>query len=571
MFFFKPSNKNDLGAAFQRHLAAIIAGPLIYLFVFSLVINILYLATPLYMMNIFDRVLTSLSVSTLVALTAITCFLIVSGGFLEAIRQKILNRLSVALDDSLSDKLFDGLVQVNVQKKMGATTMLEIAKVRNFLSGNALISLFDLPFTPIFLFILFLIHSALGVMGLVAIMWVTALGLLIEYRNKGTLNDSATKEQNSINYADGILRNAESLIALGMTSNMKARWRAEHQASVDSQTGVNDSFANINTLLKTSIFIIQVAMSGLACYLVVVGEATAGALFASNILAMRMISPVQQAAASWRTFVVARNSYGKIMSILERRAPRMERTKLPAPTGQITVEKLMLAPPGLKEPVLKGVSFNIEAGESLAIIGPSGSGKSCLARALVGVWKPMAGHVRFDSADVKAWNPDDLGQHLGYLAQDIELFDGTIAENITRFGDKDDVRLVDASILAGVYEVIQAQKLGFDTRIASKGGLLSGGERQRLGLARAIYGSPSIVVLDEPNSNLDAVGEGHLKKLLQELKSRKTTVVLITHNAKLASLMDKVLILRDGKVASFGPKPNAGVGEQKVVNLTPAS
>jgi ABC-type protease/lipase transport system fused ATPase/permease subunit len=492
---------------------------------FSLLINILVLTQPLYMMNLFDRVLTSLSIDTLIALTGVTIGLLVSLGFIEAYRSRLMVRLAVQFDEMVGNRVFDALLQASLVQRTGGGTLAQVEQIRSFLTGQTLIAFFDLPFAPLFLAVLFILHPALGIAGLISVIAVVLIGLSSEWLCKEELRESGRQARRAAQFADSSLRNAEVVAALGMVGNLRRRWLQDHQAAIDHHTKVSDVMGMISGAMKASSILIQVFIMALACYLVIKQEATSGVLFASMVLVARIVAPVQQSVSAWRGFIAVREAFRNLDGLLQTLPDEREKVKLPRPTGALAADKLMAGPPGTKFLTLKGITFKLAAGESLGIIGPSGSGKSTLARLLVGVWPP-----------------------------DVELFDGTIADNICRFGERDDAKILAAAQKVGLHETILQQPEGYETLIRQSGGALSGGQRQRLGLARAVYGDPSLIVLDEPNSNLDLQGEQALIKTLQDLKKEGVTVVVIAHNPRLLNHLDKILVLKDGKLAAFGDR-----------------
>lgn len=535
-----------------KRIISELKGPLIIVGLFSFLISILTLAVPLYMLNLFDRVLTSQSVETLIALTLITMALMVSLGFLEGIRSRALVRMGVRFDEVVGRRVFDALARTNIEQRIGAGTLAQVDQVRGFVSSTALTAFFDLPFVPIFLTVLYLLHPWLGGLGMAIGIGVVLLGLSLEWTCKQEKKEGSKQSGRAARFADNALRNAEVASAMGMVGKLRRRWEIDHNVGVDTSTRASDTISSINGALKAFMLLSQISMLGLACYLVLLEEVTAGAMFAANILAMRMISPINQSVSAWRGFLGARDALDNLANLLATMPEDGDRLRLPAPSGAVECEKVSVAAPGSNELILKGVSFSLEPGEALGVIGPNGSGKSSLGRVLVGVWRPTAGNVRLDGADVFIWNSDDLGPYIGYLPQDIGLFDGTIAENIGRFGEQNDEAVIKAARKAGIHEMILRQADGYDTEVRSRGGILSGGQRQRLGLARAVYGDPKLVVLDEPNSNLDTEGEQALVMMIEWLKRINSTVVVIAHNPRLLKSMDKILMLQEGRVAQYG-------------------
>lgn len=529
-------------------------GPIAIIGLFSFLISILVLAQPLYMMNLFDRVLTSMSVETLIALTVITLGLMVSLGFLETIRNRALIRIGGRFDEVVGEKVFDAVVRANLQQRIGGATLRQVDQVRGFLSSTALSNFFDLPFVPIFLLVLYLLHPWLGLFALISCGILFFIGMSIEWFCKPKLRESGKDAARAASFAHSAAQNAEVVAALGMIGNLRSRWRDEHNKVIDYQTSISDRIADINGTLKASIFVVQIGILALACYLVIQGDTTAGTLFAANILAMRIVAPVQQAVAAWRSFSDAREAMENLDNLLQTVPEPESGLHLPAPTGKLGVHQIHygVQTPNSRQTILKAVTFTVPAGSSLGIIGPSGSGKTTLARMLVGIVRPDSGHVRLDGADLYNWDFDKIGPYIGYLPQDVELFNGSVADNICRFGNQDDDAIVEAAKLAGVHELILQLPNGYDTEIKSKGGALSGGQRQRVALARALYGKPRLVILDEPNSNLDTEGEAMLLAALSKLKELGATVVMIAHNARILQSMDKILLLRGGKVESKG-------------------
>jgi len=521
---------------------------------FSLLINILILTLPLYMMNLFDRVLTSLSIPTLIALTAIALFLYVSYGFLEAIRSRLMVRLSVKFDEMVSEKLFRAVFLANLQQRVGGSTLGQVEQIRGFLNSQTLIAFFDLPFALIFLTVLFLMHPLLGFAAVLGTLVIFMVGMSTEWLCKREMLEAGKEARKAAYFADNSMRNAEVIAALGMMSNLRERWLTDHQQAIDNHSRVSDKMAMITGAMKTTSQIIQILMMALACYLVILGSATAGVLFAVNVLVGRILGPVQHMVSAWRSVLTVREAFKNLDKLLLSLPAAREQLKLPPPRGFLSAEKVSAAPPGTMKLVLQGVNFKLDPGQALGILGPSASGKSTLARLLVGVWPPAGGHMRLDGADVHTWDFDDLGPYIGYLPQDIELFDGTIADNICRFGQRDDVAIITAAQKVGLHEIILRQEQGYETQIRSIGGVLSGGQRQRLGLARAVYGNPRLVVLDEPSSNLDNAGDKALGAAIDQMKEDGVTLVVIAHSPKTLKNMDKLLVLADGKMRLFGDR-----------------
>jgi len=548
----KRTGESDRGAL--ARFVASIAGPLAIVGVFSLLISLLVLTVPLYMMNLFDRVLTSMSVETLIALTAITLFLLLGMGALEAVRGRALVRMGVRFDEVMAERVFTALVQANIWQRVGGATLSQIDVVRGFLTGQGIVAFFDLPFTPIFLAVMFMMHPWLGILAVIGAVVVVAVALAAKTGGAQATVEGAIEQRRAAVFADTALRSSDTVAAMGMIGALRRRWLADHDAATGLNVRVSDRLANLNAMLKALVMINQVLIMGLACYLVIIDQTTPGALFAANVLSMRIIMPLQGAVSGWRGYLSAREALDNLQELLAAAPTDRDRVKLPRPKGHLKVEGVIAGPPGGDDAILHGVSCQVLPGQALGIMGPSGSGKTSLARLMVGLWKTMRGNIRLDGADVHSWEFDDLGQYIGYVPQEIDLFNGTIAENICRFGERDDARIVTAAKVAGVHEIILQQAQGYDTEIRGKGGVLSGGQRQRLAIARAIYGEPQLIVLDEPNSNLDRDGERDLLRLIDLLKEKGRTVVVISHDPKLVNSVDKILYLQHGKSAAYGAR-----------------
>lgn len=529
-------------------------GPIGVVGLFSLLISLLILAQPLYMMNLFDRVLTSMSEDTLVALTLITVFLMVGLGFLEAARSRALVRVGARFDEVMGGRVFNALIRANIQQKVGGTTLGQVDQVRNFVTGQGLIAFFDLPFAPVFLLVMFLLHPWLGVTALVSSLLVVGMTLVSRAGSRRASEEGAHGTRMAGVFAENALRSSETVAAMGMIGVMRERWLKDHRAAAAQSVMLSERVSDINAAMKGMMMIVPIVIMAVACYLVIHDQATPGALFAANVLAMRIIAPLQGAVGALRGLFATREAIGKIDELLAALPEEDERLKLPRPRGHLVVDKLLAGAPGGDDPIIHGVSFQVLPGQALGIIGPSASGKTSLSKMLVGLWKPMRGHIRLDGADLHSWEFDNLGPYIGYLSQDIDLFNGTVAENISRFGARDDEAVIAAAKEVGIHEAILQLPKGYDTPIKGKGGVLSGGQRQRIGLARAIYGDPQMLVLDEPNSNLDGDGEKALLQLIERLKAKGRTLVVIAHNPRILQNMDKILYLKHGKVTAYGKR-----------------
>ncbi|MQP64533.1 type I secretion system permease/ATPase [Niveispirillum sp. SYP-B3756] len=524
--------------------------------IFSFFINLLMLTSPIYMLQVYDRVLTARSESTLLYLSLIIAGMMLLMALLEMVRSRVLVRVSGKMDQTLSGKVFDAIFALNLRSPAAnrAQSLRDLDTLRQFITSQGPFALFDAPWAPIFIGIVFMMHPLLGLIATVGALILFALAYVTEVTTKKPLNEANLHAIKAASFAEASLKNSEVLAALGMLPGIRRRWRVNQEKALILQAQASDGAGSISALTKFIRLLLQSSMLGFGAYLALEGQITPGVMIAASIIMGRGLAPVEQAIGSWKSFVSARGAYSRLDDLLRAFTPNADTMELPAPVGNVAVDRVVAMPPGANAPTIKGVSFALAAGESLAIIGPSAAGKSTLARLLVGVWAPHSGSVRLDGADVSSWDHEQLGPHIGYLPQDVEIFDGTIKENIARFGTVDAVKVVEAAQLAGVHDLILRLPSGYDTLIGPGGIALSGGQRQRLGLARAVYGNPTFVVLDEPNSNLDSDGEVALVNGLQRLKQMNATVILISHRPSILNHVDKVLLLREGMVEMFGPK-----------------
>ena len=522
---------------------------------FSLFINLLMLVGPLYMLQIYDRVLTSGSVPTLVYLTVAAVGLLLVSSALEFLRSRILVRLNGGLEQRLTQSLFSGLFRIPSEGETGSTQPLkDMETVRSFLTGPGLITFFDAPWAPIFLIAIFALHPILGLISLAGAVLLFSLAIASEFMTRSLLVKASQHSGAAMAFADNAIRNREVIEAMGMLQGLQGRWYQRYASGQAAQASASDRSGLLTAIAKFIRPLLQVAMLGAGAMLVLNLEITAGVMIASSIIMGRALAPVQGAINSWRNFVLARAAYRRLEEFFVETEATKTQSSLPKPQGSIWVDRVVAAAPGSTTPVIKGISFAVSPGECLGIIGPSAAGKSTLARVLVGVWKASSGHVRLDGADIAKWDNLELGPHLGYLPQDVELFEGSVSENIARFGESDPEAVIEAAKKAGVHELILQLDKGYDTNIGPGGRVLSGGQRQRIGLARALYGNPSYLVLDEPNSNLDSEGEEALRRALLELKQRGATSIVIAHRPSVLSVVEKLLVLKDGKIEHFGPK-----------------
>ncbi len=519
---------------------------------FSLVINVLMLVSPIFSMQVYDRVLSSGSMPTLLYLGLAAIVLMLVSAILEGVRSRVLVRLGGRFDELLSGTLFSALVEQQTHgEKSGSLNDLDT--LRNFLTGSGLFFFFDAPWIPIFLVVMFMLHPLFFAIALGGAVMLFMMAVASEVATRRTLGEAAKHFNNARHFAGEVTSKVDTVEAMGMGPGLLERWQDRYQSGLAAQAKASDYGGVLTSMTKFIRPTLQVAIMGMGAYLVINQQISAGGMIASSIIMGRALAPVEGAIGNWRNFIMARAAYGRIKSVMKASKQQTAKMSLPEPLGNVSVDQLEGAPPNCQENIIKGVSFALNRGEALGIVGPSASGKSTLARLLVGVWHGSSGHVRIDGADVHDWDRSQLGPHIGYLAQSVDLFDGTVAENIARFGEEDADAIVAAAQEAGVHEMILRLPAGYNTEIGPNGMVLSGGQRQRIGLARAIYGNPTLVVLDEPYSNLDEQGERALKATLANLKYRGTTVVMIAHRPSLLDKADKILVLRDGKADKFGP------------------
>ncbi len=531
-------------------------GSFLFVGLFSLFINLLLLVPALYMLQVYDRVLASGSNTTLLMLTLLAVGLFGVMGVLDLLRSRILVRVSARLDLSLNSRLFRAMFDANLRGRRGnnAQPIQDLTTLRQFLTGNGLFAFFDVPWIPVYLAVLFLLHPVIGWVAVAGGLILIALAVANEYATRTPLKQANALAVLGGNLVAGNLRNAEVLESMGMLASVHGRWLTRHREVLQLQALASDRSGLLSNLSKTLRITLQSVILGVGAYLAVQNIVTPGVMIAGSILMGRALAPIDQLIGTWKGFLNARSAYGRLHELLATVPERALAMRLPDPRGELALDAVVATPPGSQRVVLRQVSFRVAAGEAIGIIGPSAAGKSTLARVALGVWPPVSGKVRLDGADITQWDRDALGPHLGYLPQDIELLDGTVGENIARFGAVDPIQVVTAAQRAGVHEIILHLPQGYDTPIGEGGAVLSGGQRQRIGLARALYGNPRLVVLDEPNSNLDDQGEAALIRAIVQLKAAGTTLLIITHRPSLLNGVDKLLVLREGVVETFGPR-----------------
>jgi ATP-binding cassette subfamily C protein len=526
--------------------------------VLSLLINLLLLTGSIYMLQVYDRVLTSRSVPTLVALTVLIGVLFAFMALFDVIRTRIMARVGGRIDDELRQQAFDSVIEHALKKtpNVGTQPVRDLETVRQFVYGPGMFALFDLPWAPLYLIVCYLFHPLVGHYALAGSIVLFLLAILNERVTRSMLGEVAGASIRSYSMTEEARRSAEVLRAMGMLAAYRERWSKMFGRNQALNMFAGDRANMIAAITKAMRLFMQSAILGLGAWLVIRGELTPGVMIASSILMSRAVAPVEQVIAHWRGAQMARASYERLTAHLGKLQTVDSRMPLPAADGRLTVEPLVITAPGTSDkPLLQGVQFTLQPGEGLGIIGPTGSGKSTLARALVGVWQPQRGAVRLDGHSLDQWQPEQLGRSIGYLPQEVELFAGTVEENIARFDpDPDPEEVVKAAKAAHVHDMIGQLPKGYATELGEAGARLSGGQRQRIGLARALYGNPKLIVLDEPNSNLDPAGEIALVAALDEARANGATVVVIAHRINVLKSVDKALYLVDGKQVVFGPK-----------------
>ena len=531
-------------------------------FAFTTFMNLLLLVSPLYMMQVYDRVLGSRSESTLMVLTVMAIALMALYGALEWLRSQILVRVGILFDDALSKRIFDAIFTHSLRlPKAGlhsaqmhsAQPLRDLDSVRQFATGQGVLAFIDAPWMPIFLGALFLLHPIYGAYALIAGLVLFGLAALQEIGVRKEIVAATNYTIQAHRFVDINLRNSEVVEAMGMRPKMEALWRNRHQKTLNLQAIASDWAGVVSALTKFWQSGTQIGILGVGAYLVLENQVTGGAMIAASVLMGRALAPVTLAVGTWPQLVNARFAYARLSALLENVPVEPPRMELPSPVGNLQVEQLVVFPPGSQVPAVRGVGFTVAQGEMVGLIGPSAAGKSTLVRALLGVWPVAQGTVRLDGADISQWDRAALGKFVGYLPQDVELFDGTVAANIARMGDVDSGAVVDAAKLAGVHELILRLPQGYDTLLGDGGQTLSGGQRQRIGLARALYGSPPLVILDEPNSNLDQAGEAALAQTVAHLKKLRQTLIIVTHRPHILTFLDKIIVLNAGVVDRIGP------------------
>lgn len=529
----------------------------LYAGLFSFFINLTLLVPPLYMIQVFDRVLSSRSNETLLMLTLLSLGMLLMMWALDYLRAMLLLGSGALLDKISGEKVIGGLIEnaSRVSRTETAHGLRDVAVLRNFLTGNSIIAIFDAPWGVFFIALIFLFHPWMGWIALFGALVLFSLAWLNEKLNRKQLENIQVNSRRSSQFIDQGLRNADVVNGMGMLAGFVNRWRALNEPVLEAMGATGRRMGMVQSTSKFFRQVMQVAMMGTGAYLVIDQNMTPGIMIAATIIQGRAMAPVEMLLANWANLVQARAAFARMFPMLQGLdALPQERTRLPQPQGRLVVERVALAGKTPDRPIIRHVALELAPGESLAIVGPSASGKSSLTKLVVGVWKPSAGAVRLDGADISQVDREHFGQHVGYLPQDVELFPATVSENIARLGEIDSEAVVAAAQQAGVHDMILRLPQGYDTPIGDGGHILSGGQMQRIGIARALYRMPRLVVLDEPNANLDAEGEVRLAQTIQALKQAGVTLVLVTHKPSLLAGIDKVLVMREGQMEHFGPR-----------------
>lgn len=522
------------------------------------VVNVLALTGSFFMLQVYDRVIPGRSVPTLVGLAVFAGTLFVFQGALELIRSRLLVRIGMALDARLSRQVYAALMRLPLRTKLagdGLQSLRDLDQVRSFMSSAGPTALFDLPWMPLYLAICFLFHFWIGMTALAGVVILFSLTLLAEIRTREPARKANSQAAARNTLAEATRRNVEVLQAMGFGSRIAERWSGINADYLDTNATASDLAGTLGTISKILRMMLQSGILAIGAYLVIHQEATGGIMIASSIMMSRALAPIELAIAHWRGFVTARQAWARLTQLLVLLPETAISVSLPAPVSALSVESISVTPPGERRMVVQDATFALEKGVGLGIVGPSASGKSSLVRAIAGIWLPVRGTVRLDGATLDQWSPEELGNHVGYLPQDVQLFDGTIAENIARFEPQaPSDKILAAARAAGVHDLVIHLPEGYETRIGEAGSALSAGQRQRVALARALYGDPFLVILDEPNSNLDADGEAALTEAIQSVRARGGVAIVVAHRPSALASLDQVLVMANGRIQAFGPK-----------------
>ena len=522
----------------------------------SMVANVLMLTPTLYMLQVYDRVMVSQSELTLLAMSLLTLALFAVMAFAEWLRSRVLVHAGVRLDESLGTQVFNASFQsyLNQSGAPKARALGDLIQVRQFLTGNGIFAFFDAPWAPIYMAVLYLLHPWLGLLSLLFALLQAALAWLGHRHTLAPSEAAVAANAQASSFLQSKLRNAEVIESMGMLGNLQKRWAQRHDTAMAQGSTAQALTQRVMAWSKFIRYSQQSLALGAGALLVIDGQLSPGAMIAANVMMTRALAPIDQLVGSWRQFMSMRTAFGRLEQVLKDFPPRSATHRQHTLAGELTLRGVTAGASGRPEPILRGIDLEVPAGTVMVIAGPSGSGKSTLARVLVGIWPQVSGDVLLDGVAIDQWDRAALGSQIGYLPQDIELFEGTIAENIARFGEIDSEQVIAAAQRAGLHEMILRFPKGYDTPMGEAGNLLSGGQRQRIALARAVYGDPTLLVLDEPNANLDDVGEAALYQTVAQLKASGKTVFLITHRPGAVALADRVLFLKDGLVQAEGPR-----------------
>ena len=529
---------------------------LIALGVFSFCINMLMLMPAIYMLQVYDRVLTSRNEGTLLALTLLLIGLLAVQAALDFIRSRVLVRMGERMDRRFDVRIFDAAFRSasNGHPNVPAQALGDLSKLREFISGKGLLALFDAPWAPLFLIVIFLLSNTLGVFALCSMLILIGIAGFNQRLTGPLSSEAGALAAKAQDEAITRMRNLDVIAALGMLGVFRERWLQGQQRLLRASGLLGDRAALVGSVSRYARVVLQSGILGLGAYLVVQGSLSAGSIVAASILLGRALAPIDLLITHWKSIVAAREAQGRLAGLLAAFPVTEARLSLPRPKGHVMAESLVMAAPGRREPILRHLTFDVPPGTMVGVVGPSGSGKSTLGRALLGIWKPMSGSVRLDNAAIHDWDRDELGPWVGYLPQDVELFDGSIADNIARFAPIDSAKVIDAARRAGVHDMILRMPQGYETRIGQGGLILSGGQRQRIGLARALHGHPALLVLDEPNASLDEAGDAALLEALRGLRAEHCTTFIISHRLNVLELVDRIMVLAEGKIQVFGPR-----------------
>ena len=566
-----PSEETRLQAALRRCRNGFAGVTL-----FSAFANILMLVAPVYMLQMYDRVLTSASYETLIVLTVVAVFLLACFGLLDWVRQRLMARIALSLNYEVLDDVLSGVFRGSLQRfrQSANQPVRDLDTVRQFISSPPALAFFDAPWAPVFIAAIFIIHPWLGFFAIFAALLILFIALLTEWTSRGPLRNASEHTAESHRFVESSLRHADVLEAMGMFEGFRRRWRDKHDRSVAFQARGGSRISMLLAASKSGRQIVQVGILGMGAWLVLKQQITPGMMIAASIILGRALAPIEQGISAWRGFMSARQSWRRLNNLLTNAPPAHDggATSLPRPTGLLDVEGVSAAPPGSTKLTLKRVQFSLQPGSSTGLIGPSGSGKSTLARLMVGVWSPQGGVVRLDGAAIGDWPSESRFRHVGYLPQEVELFEGSVAENIARLSEPDNDAVLAAAQQANCHDMVMRLPQNYETPIAAGGANLSAGQRQRVALARALYGDPALIVLDEPDANLDTDGEVALSNTLRNLAQRGVTTLMVTHNFRLLRMVEHILVLKEGILLESGPRdevlkrfmrPAPAAGEKK--------